>query len=94
VAAAAKKKDARVLRDRARAFQARQQFNTHRERRRVRDNLIGGIVGGVLLIAAIGAQVGYYASGPGRPTPAPSATVATPTPSTTAPTTPAPTVTP
>jgi len=51
-------------------------------------------VGGVLLIAAIGAQVGYYASGPGRPTPAPSATVATPAPSTTAPTTPAPTVTP
>jgi len=93
---AASKKDVRIQRERARAYQARLRFNAFQERRRVRDNLLSGIVGGVLLIAVLGAQVGYYTAGPGRPAPepVPSAPAGTPVPTSTgAPGSPAPTAT-
>jgi hypothetical protein len=84
--AAAKKKDVRTQRERARTYQARRQFNASQERRRVRDNLVGGIAGGVLLIAVLALQVGYYTAGPGRPAPAPTSATpdGTPSPTTTA----------
>ncbi|WP_029144225.1 hypothetical protein [Microbacterium luticocti] len=91
--AAAKDRDARIQRERARAYQARQELNARQQHRRTRDNVVGGIVGAVLLVGVIGVQVAYYTAGPGAPAPAPSPTttaVSTPAPTATAPT-PAPT---
>ena len=90
-------KDARVQRDRARAYRARVELNAGRERRRTRDNVIGGIVGAVLLIGILVAQIAYYTEGPGKPVPEPTptaTTTVTPTPAATDATTPAPTTTP
>ena len=90
-------KDARVQRERARAYQARVELNAGRQRRRTRDNVIGGIVGAVVLLGILGAQVAYYTAGPGKPAPSPSPTVTstvTPTPEATDAATPAPTTTP
>lgn len=82
-------KDARVQRERARVYQARLEVNAARQRRRTRDNLIGGIVGAVLLLGILGAQVAYYTAGPGVPPPAPTTTpTATQTPSPTVTSTP------
>lgn len=88
-----KGRGAREARERARTYQARQQFHDGVERRRGRDNLIAGIAGGVLLIAIVVAQTLYFTSGPGAPAPAPSAT-STPSPSATPAPTEAPTETP
>lgn len=100
MAAAAKGRDERVARERARVYQARLEFQRGRARRRTRDNLIAGIAGGALLVAVIGGQVLYYTAGPGvpepEPTPTPTQTVpapATPEPDVPA-TDPAPTPTP
>jgi peptidyl-prolyl cis-trans isomerase B (cyclophilin B) len=97
VAPRANDKDARVQRERARAYQARVELNAGRQRRRTRDNVIGGIVGAVVLLGILGAQVAYYTAGPGKPAPSPSPTVTstvTPTPEATDAATPAPTTTP
>ncbi|QAY61267.1 dioxygenase [Microbacterium protaetiae] len=80
-------KDARVQRERARVYQARLELNQARGRRRTRDNVVGGIVGAVLLLGLLGAQIAYYTAGPGKPAPAPS-------PTTTSTVLPAPTLTP
>jgi hypothetical protein len=89
VAAAGRNRDSRVARDRARLYQARQEFQQSRIRRRRRDNLIAGVAGGVLILAVIGGQVAYYTVGDGAPAPEPSAT-----PSPSAPPTPTPLPTP
>jgi len=99
VAPRANDRDARVQRERARAYQARLEVNAGRERRRTRDNIIGGVVGAVLLLGILGAQVAYYTAGPGKPAPEPSPTTTstvtpTPTPAVTDAATPAPTTTP
>ena len=93
--AASRDRDAGIGRERARAYEARLQLNAQRARRRVRDNVIGGIAGGVLLIGIVGAQTAYYTAGPGKPAPA-SSTTPTPTVTTPAPavTTPVPSATP
>lgn len=75
-------RDARAARERARLYQARQEFQASIVRRRGRDNLWAGIVGGALILAVIGGQVAYYTLGPGQPEPAPTST---PTPTTPAP---------
>lgn len=69
----------REARERARVYQARQQFHASVVRRRQRDNLIAGIVGGLVVLAALGAQVAYFTAGPGAPVPSPTSS-ATPTP--------------
>jgi hypothetical protein len=85
VATGGKNRDARAARDRTRLYEARRQFHEGQARRRTRDNLIAGIVGGVLVLGLIGAQTVYYVAGPGAPGPAPSSTP-TPTGTTPAPT--------
>ena len=89
MATGGKNRDARAARDRTRLYEARRQFHEGQARRRTRDNLIAGIVGGVLILGLIGAQTVYFVAGPGAPDPAPSSTP-TPTETTPAPT-PAPT---
>jgi hypothetical protein len=97
VATGGKNRDARAARDRTRLYEARRQFHEGQARRRTRDNLIAGIVGGVLVVGLIGAQTAYFVAGPGVPEPAPSSTP-TPTATTPAatptPTTPEPSATP
>jgi hypothetical protein len=68
----------RAERERARLYQARRQFHEGLGRRRRRDNLLAGVVGGVLLLGALGAQTAYFTAGPGAPEPS-----ATPTPEST-----------
>lgn len=75
----ASKKSARESRERARLYQARQDFQASVERRRRRDNLVAGVAGGALILAVIGGQVAYYTVGPGQPAPAPTPS-STPTP--------------
>lgn len=95
-----KDRSSRESRERARLYQARQEFHSGQSRRRTRDNLVGGIVGGLLILGVIGAQTAYFVSGPGAPEPAPTTTgmtpapTVTPTPSPTSTGTPTPTPTP
>ncbi|MGP3536695.1 dioxygenase [Microbacterium sp. RD1] len=76
MATGGKSRDAREARERARVYQARQQLHESQARRRRRDNLIAGIGGGLVLLAAIGGQVAYFATGPGAPEPTPSSSPA------------------
>ncbi|MBW9108623.1 dioxygenase [Microbacterium trichothecenolyticum] len=98
MATGGKDRDARAARERTRLYEARRQFHDGQSRRRTRDNLIAGIVGGMLVLGLIGAQTLYFVAGPGAPepspssTPAPTATTPEPTPSAT--TTPEPGATP
>jgi len=85
VATGGKNRDARAARERSRLYEARRQFHDGQARRRTRDNLIAGIVGGVLVLGLIGAQTAYFMAGPGAPAPSPSSTP-TPTSTTPAPT--------
>lgn len=59
----------RAARERARLYQARTDFNAATIRRRRRDNLVGGIVAGLLVLGAFGAQSAYFLAGPGVPAP-------------------------
>lgn len=61
-------------RERARIYQARVALHEAQVRRRSRDNLLAGIIGGVLILAVIGGQTAYFAMGPGTPAPEPSST--------------------
>lgn len=98
MATGGKDRGTRAAKERARLYQARQQFHQDQARRRRRDNLIAGIAGGVLVLGLIGAQTLYFVAGPGAPAPSPT-TTSTPGPSpsateTTTEPTPAPTTTP
>ncbi len=90
-----KNRDARAARERTRLYEARRQFHDAQERRRTRDNLIAGIVGGLVVLGLIGVQTAYFIAGPGVPAPTstPTPTATTPAPSPTA-TTPEPSATP
>jgi len=74
VATTSRQREEREARERARLYQARQSVHAAQRRRRTRDNLVAGIVGGVLLVALVGVQTVYYVAGPGAPEPAPSGT--------------------
>jgi hypothetical protein len=90
VATGGKDRDARAARERTRLYEARRQFHDSQAHRRTRDNLIAGIVGGVLVLGLIGAQTLYFVAGPGAPEPSPSSTptpTATPQPTPSATTT-------
>ncbi|MDZ5143985.1 MULTISPECIES: dioxygenase [Microbacterium] len=74
VATRGKDRQTREQRARARAYQARLELHARQGRRRTRDNLIGVIVGLLVIAGAVGAQTAYFVAGPGAPTPAPSPT--------------------
>lgn len=93
MATGGKDRSAREARERARAYQARQQLHDGQARRRRRDNLLAGIVGGILILTVLGAQTAYFTLGPGAPEPAPTQSM-TPTPTPTDSPSPTPTATP
>lgn len=65
-------------RERARVYQARQTYVADQRRRRARDNVLAGVVGGIVIIGAIAAQTAFFALQPADPAPTPSSTVSTP----------------
>ncbi|WP_298228273.1 peptidylprolyl isomerase [Gryllotalpicola sp.] len=74
-------REARVARERLRAYQARQGVHQARLRRRRRDNIAAGFGVIVAAIIAVGAQLGYFGAGPGAPEPVPSSSASnTPSP--------------
>ena len=78
-----KDRGTREARERARLYQARQDFHAGQGRRRTRDNLIAGIAGGLLILGVVAAQTAYFVAGPGAPQPTPTSTpspATTPTP--------------
>ena len=88
-----KARETRESRERARLYEARRDFHAGQSRRRTRDNLIAGIVGGLLIAGVLGVQTAYFVAGPGAPVPTPAQTTPgmTPTPTPTTSTTPTPT---
>jgi peptidyl-prolyl cis-trans isomerase B (cyclophilin B) len=66
-------RESREARERLRRYEARQELHRTQVRRRLRDNIVAAI--GVLVVAALAGvtQVVYFTSGPGAPTPEPSA---------------------
>ena len=77
-------RDNREARERLRLYQARQGLHERQRRRRVRDNVVGGIVLVVVAALATGSQLAFAgAQGSGKASASASAT-ATPTPSATA----------
>ncbi|OZD48500.1 dioxygenase [Rhodococcus sp. 06-1477-1B] len=80
MAARGKDRQTREQRERARAYQARLELHERQGRRRRRDNLVGVVVGLVVIAAAVGVQTVYFVAGPGAPVPAPSSTASPETP--------------
>jgi len=80
VATGGKDRQSREQRERARIYQARRDLHERTIRRRTRDNVLAAVIGGLVVLAAVGAQTAYFAAGPGAPAPVPSET-ATPQPS-------------
>jgi hypothetical protein len=64
----------RAERERARVYQARLQLREAQLRRRRRDTVVASVVGGIVILAAIGGQFAYYSAGPGATLPEPSPT--------------------
>ncbi len=87
MAKAGKDPSTRAARERARLYQARRDFHAGLGRRRTRDNVIAGVVGGLIVVAITGAQIAYFTVGAdaeptATPTATPTASVAvTPAPS-------------
>jgi len=79
VATGGKDRQSREQRERARAYQARQELHRREGRRRTRDNVLALVVGVVVIGAAIGLQTVYFVAGPGAPAPEPTV-VDTPSP--------------
>ncbi len=80
MAKAGKDPAARAARERARTYQARRDFHTRLEGRRTRDNVVAGVVGGLIVLGIVGVQIAYFTVGPdgaaAEPTVTPTATVA------------------
>ncbi|MGH1550922.1 peptidylprolyl isomerase [Leifsonia poae] len=58
-------RDARLARERLRAYQARQTVHVHKAKRRRRDNWVAGIAAIVIVALAVGTQLLYFSAGPG-----------------------------
>ncbi|MAL07505.1 MAG: dioxygenase, partial [Microbacterium sp.] len=67
MAAGGKSRDERVARERARAYAARRALHEASRRRRVRDNTIAAVAGGILILLLAAGQFAYYSVGPGAP---------------------------
>lgn len=80
MATGGKDRQSREQRERARVYQARQELHRRQGQRRTRDNVLGVVIGLIVIAGAIGAQTLYFVAGPGAPAPSPSVTD-TPTPS-------------
>lgn len=67
-------RESREAQRRLKVYEARQQLNATQSKRRFRDNIFA--IAGVLLVAGLAGftQFFYFTSGPGAPTPSPSAT--------------------
>ena len=65
---------ARTEAERARLYAARTEWHEGRIRRRVRDNAIAGVVGGLVVFAAIASQVVHAQVTAPEPTPSPTVT--------------------
>ncbi|KEP75798.1 dioxygenase [Microbacterium sp. SUBG005] len=89
-----KDRQTREQRERARAYQARLALHERRVRRRTRDNVLGVVIGLVVIAGAIGAQTTYFVAGPGAPAPTQSPTAPEPTTGTPSPSSPTPSTTP
>ncbi|MEV8238707.1 dioxygenase [Microbacterium testaceum] len=74
MATGGKDRQSREQRERARVYQARQELHRRQGQRRRRDNIVGIVVGLLVIAGAVGVQTVYFVAGPGAPTPAPSAT--------------------
>ena len=88
MASAGKDRGTRESRERARVYQARQEFHEGRLRRRTRDNVIAGVGGGLVIAAIVVVQTLFFTVGPGTPVPEPTPTSTTspaPTPATSEP---------
>ncbi|SDQ15036.1 dioxygenase [Microbacterium sp. cf332] len=83
-------RDDRAAQERARVYAARREYHEGLGRRRTRDNIVAAIAGGLLIVAALSAQVLYFTAGPGAPAPDQTPTP-TSTPSETPPASPDPT---
>ena len=66
-----KSRNARSERERARLYQARQEFHAGLVSRRRRDTLLAIVIGGAIIIATVVTQTMYFTAGPGTPTPTP-----------------------
>lgn len=62
-------RDARLARERLRAYQARQTVHEHKAKRRRRDNWVAGIAAIVIVALAVGTQLLYFSAGPGAAKP-------------------------
>ncbi|SDO75390.1 peptidyl-prolyl cis-trans isomerase B (cyclophilin B) [Microbacterium sp. ru370.1] len=89
-----KDRQTREQRERARAYQARVALHERQGRRRTRDNVLGIVIGLIVIAGAIGAQTAYFVAGPGAPAPAPSPSAPAPATGTPSPSSPAPSTTP
>ncbi|MDF2047151.1 dioxygenase [Microbacterium sp. Kw_RZR3] len=74
MATGGKDRQSREQRERARVYQARQELHRRQGHRRRRDNVVGIVLGLLVIAGAVGVQTVYFVAGPGAPTPAPSAT--------------------
>ena len=93
MATGGKARQSREQRERARAYQARQDLHRRQGRRRLRDNVLALVVGLVVIGAAVGLQTVYFVAGPGAPAPEPTV-VDTPSPAPSGPVLPDPAVSP
>jgi len=78
-------RDARLARERLRAYQARQTVHVHKAKRRRRDNWVAGIAALVIVALAVGTQLLYFSAGPGAAKASSSAQPSTPSTSATVP---------
>lgn len=76
-----KDRGSREARERTRVYQARQSYHDARIRRRVRDNIVAGVGGGLAIALIIVVQTLFFTVGPGTPEPTPTGT-STPSPTT------------
>lgn len=74
MATGGKDRQSREQRERARIYQARQELHRRQGQRRRRDNVLGLVVGIVVIAGAIAAQTAYFVAGPGAPASAPTVT--------------------